>query len=101
MVRLPLSCVAAFLLGTLAAPVARAAPKVDVVVLQNGSRVVGEIRSMSRGRLELRTDDMGTTYVEWGNVAQVMAPEFFEVEDMAAGSTSARSAPAGPRAPSR
>jgi hypothetical protein len=69
----------------LAAPAARAAPKVDVVVLLNGSRVVGEIRSMSRGRLELRTDDMGTIYVEWGNIAQVTAPEFFEVEDMEGG----------------
>jgi hypothetical protein len=55
---------------------------VDVVVLQNGTRVVGEIRSMSRGRLELKTDDMGTLQVEWGNVAEVTAPEFFEVEDM-------------------
>ncbi len=83
--RLRLAGVAAFLLGTLAAPPARAAPKVDVVVLQNGSKVVGEIRSMSKGRLELRTDDMGTIYVEWENIVQVTAPEFFEVEDMAGG----------------
>lgn len=89
--RFLLACVAASAAGALAAPPARAAPatpaggKVDVVVLQNGSRVVGEIRSMSRGRLELRTDDMGTVYVEWGNVAHVTAPEFFEVEDMEGG----------------
>lgn len=56
--------------------------KVDVVVLQNGSRVIGEIRSMKRGRLELKTDDMGTLQIEWGNVVQVTAPELFEVEDM-------------------
>jgi len=90
-VRLLLACVAASLAGTLAAPAVRAAPKpptggkVDVVVLQNGTRVVGEIKSMSRGRLELGTDDMGTIHVEWGNVAQVTAPEFFEVEDMEGG----------------
>ncbi len=64
---------------------ARAAPKVDVVVLQNGTRVVGEIKSMSKGRLEIGTDDMGTINIEWGNVAQVTAPEFFEVEDMEGG----------------
>lgn len=58
------------------------AAKVDVVVLQNGSRVVGEIKSMSRARLELSTDDMGTLRVEWENVAAVTAPEFFEVETM-------------------
>jgi hypothetical protein len=80
--RLPLACVAASLVGTLAASPVLAAPKVDVVVLQNGTRVVGEIKSMSKGRLELATDDMGTVYVEWDKIAQVTAPEFFEVEDM-------------------
>jgi hypothetical protein len=71
----------------LVAPVApaAAAPKVDVVVLRNGTRVVGEIRSMSKSRLELKTDDMGTLQVEWDNITQVTAPEFFEVEDMNGG----------------
>jgi hypothetical protein len=59
-----------------------AAVKVDVVVLQNGTRVVGDVKSMKRGRLELKTDDMGTIQIEWGNVVQVTAPEMFEVEDM-------------------
>jgi hypothetical protein len=66
-----------------AAP-ARAA-KVDVVVLRNGSRVVGELRSMSKSRLELRTDDMGTLQIEWDKVAQLTAPEFFEIENMDGG----------------
>ncbi len=61
---------------------AAAAAKVDVIVLENGSRIVGEIRSMNRGRLEVKTDDMGTIQIEWGNVVEVMAPEYFEVEDM-------------------
>ncbi len=77
----------ALLLGApAAAPLRAEGPppggKVDVVVLQNGTRVVGEIRSMSRGKLELKTDDMGTLQVEWGKIAEVTAPEFFEVEDM-------------------
>ena len=58
------------------------AAKVDVVVLRNGSRVVGELKSMSRSRIELSTDDMGTLQIEWDNVTQLTAPEFFEVEDM-------------------
>ena len=61
---------------------AAAKPKVDVIVLENGTSVVGELRSMSKGRLEVKTDDMGTIQIEWGNVAQVTAPEYFEVEDM-------------------
>lgn len=67
--------------GPLSAVPALAA-KVDVVVLQNGSSVVCEVKSMSRARLEVGTDDMGTVQIEWGNVARVTAPEFFEVEDM-------------------
>jgi hypothetical protein len=70
------------ILMTAALPVAAPAEKVDVVVLQNGTRVVGEVRSMKRGRLELKTDDMGTVQIEWGNVVQVTAPGLFEVEDM-------------------
>lgn len=77
--------VAPLLLAVLAAGPARAAPKVDVVVLQNGTRVIGEVRSMQKGRLTLGTDDMGTLEIEWGNVTQVTAPEFFEVERMGGG----------------
>ena len=72
-------------LAVLAAGPALAAAKVDVVVLNNGSRVVGEVRSMQKARLELGTDDMGTVQIEWGNVTQVTAPEFFEVEKMSGG----------------
>ena len=61
------------------------AAKVDVVELQNGTRVVGELKSMRKARLELSTDDMGTVQIEWGNVRSVTAPEFFEVEDMSGG----------------
>jgi hypothetical protein len=76
---------ASLLIAVTGAVAARAAPKVDVVVLRNGTRVIGEIRSMSKGKLELGTDDMGTLQIEWGKVAQVTAPEFFEVEDMEGG----------------
>lgn len=64
---------------------AAAAPKVDVVVLRNGTRVIGEIRSMTKSRLELKTDDMGTLQIEWDNIVSLTAPEFFEVEDMDGG----------------
>ena len=76
---------APLLLAVLTAGPALAEPKVDVVVLNNGTRVVGEIRSMQKARLELGTDDMGTIQIEWGNVTQVTAPEFFEVEKMGGG----------------
>ena len=68
-----------------AVPPAHAAPRVDVVVLRNGSRVIGEIRSMTKSRVELKTDDMGTLQIEWDNVVALTSPEFFEVEDMGGG----------------
>lgn len=74
---------ATLLLVAMAAP-AHAA-KLDVVVLRNGSRVIGELRSLSKSRLELKTDDMGTLQIEWDNVVQVTAPEFFEIENMDGG----------------
>lgn len=75
----------AVLLLLVSVPPAHAAPKVDIVELRNGSRVVGEIRSMSKSRLELKTDDMGTLQIEWDNIVALTALEFFEVEDMRGG----------------
>jgi hypothetical protein len=68
-----------------AVPPALAAPRRDVVVLRNGSRVIGEIRAMTKSRLELKTDDMGTLQIEWDNIVALTSPEFFEVEDMNGG----------------
>lgn len=64
---------------------ASAAAKVDVIVLKNGSRIVGEIKQMTKSRLELGTDDMGTLQIEWDNITQITAPEYFEVEHMNGG----------------
>lgn len=61
-----------------AAP-AWAQPKTDVVTLSNGDRITGEIASLSRGRLELKTDDAGTIDIEWDNIARVEATRQFEI----------------------
>ncbi len=66
----------------LAAPAA-AAPKTDVVVMRNGDRVTCEIDQVERGRLRIKTDDMGTLDIEWDKVASVRANAAFEVEDLA------------------
>src|SRR6185295_18744380 len=68
-----------------AAADAAAAAKVDVVVLKNGSRIVGEIKQMAKSRLELGTDDMGTLQIEWDNIKEITAPEYFEIEHMNGG----------------
>ena len=64
----------------LASTPALAQPKTDVITLANGDRITGEIVRLSRGRLELKTDDAGTIYIEWDNVARVQSIHQFEVE---------------------
>ncbi len=52
---------------------AMAAPKTDVIVLKNGDRVTGEIKSLLRGQLELSTDHMGTLLIEWEHIQEVQS----------------------------
>jgi uncharacterized protein DUF481 len=58
---------------------AQAQPKTDVVTLANGDRVTGEIKNLTRGRLEYSTDDIGTIYFEWDKIATVQSTRQFEV----------------------
>ncbi len=64
------------LLGT---SVAWAQPKTDVVALPNGDRITGEVKKLSRGRLEFSTDDAGTMQIEWDKVFWLQAVRQFEV----------------------
>jgi hypothetical protein len=62
---------------------AHARPKTDVVVLKNGDRITCEIKNLNRGKLTVKTDDMGTLYIEWNNIASVTSTGLFEIEDLA------------------
>jgi putative salt-induced outer membrane protein YdiY len=68
----------------LSTPVALAADrdKVDVIVVLNGDRITGEIKSLSHGRLSVETDSMGTVQVEWPDVVRVESPQEFMFEDV-------------------
>jgi putative salt-induced outer membrane protein YdiY len=55
--------------------------KVDVIVLVNGDRVTGEIKSLAYGQLTLSTDSMGTVKIEWPDVVRVESPQAFMLED--------------------
>ena len=67
--------------GLLAASPALAA-KTDVVVLRNGDRLTGEVQQLERGRLQLKTDDLGTVEIEWDKVVSVAAAAPFDVDDL-------------------
>jgi hypothetical protein len=56
------------------------AVKEDVVVLQNGDRVTGEVKWLTRGKLNYSTDDAGRLEIEWVKIARVTSPHSFEVE---------------------
>ena len=53
--------------------------KTDVVTLANGDRITCEVSKLERGRLELKTDDIGTIYVEWDNVVSIVSARLVEV----------------------
>lgn len=57
-----------------------AAQRTDIVALDNGDHVTGEIKSLYRGMLTLRTDYMGTLQIEWEHVTELTSKNEFEVE---------------------
>jgi len=64
----------------LVVPPAAARPKRDVVVVKNGDRLKGEIKSLKYGQLKLGTDSMGSIYIEWPDVLSVRSPQLFTIE---------------------
>jgi hypothetical protein len=54
--------------------------KTDVIILENGDNITGEIKELSRGRLSYSTDDMGTVSIEWDHILRITSAEYYEVE---------------------
>ena len=57
-----------------------AAERNDEVVLLNGNTITGEVKSLQQGKLQFKTDNAGTIYIEWEYVNSVTSTNFFEVE---------------------
>lgn len=53
--------------------------KTDSVVVSNGNLIIGEIKELQRGQLQLSTDAMGTVHVEWPKVISIGTTKIFEV----------------------
>lgn len=58
------------------------AQKTDTLYLNNGDRIVGEIKALTNGRLEYKTDNVGTIQVKWDRVVRLTSRHYFEVETM-------------------
>src|SRR5262245_34391723 len=61
-------------------PRAASAGKTGLVHLRNGDRMTGEVKGLSRGKLDYSTDDVGGLSIEWEKVARVRSPHVVEVE---------------------
>jgi hypothetical protein len=49
------------------------AVRTDVVHLHNGDRITGEVKSLKRGKLEFKTDHMGTLFIEWADIREIVS----------------------------
>jgi hypothetical protein len=56
------------------------AQKTDVVVMNNGDRITGEIKKLQYGLLTFKTDDAGTLSIKWDKITSLKGKETFEVE---------------------
>jgi len=53
--------------------------KIDRITLENGSLIVGEIKGLESGKLEVSTDNMGTIEIEWVAVRSIQSSQVFNV----------------------
>jgi hypothetical protein len=65
---------ALLLLLSLVPAAARAADKTALVEMTNGDRVWCEVKQLKRGQLLIKTDGLGTLYVEWAKVVRLTTP---------------------------
>lgn len=54
--------------------------RTDTLILDNGDRITGEILSLQRGKLNYKTDNVGTLSVEWVHVAELRSVNRFTLE---------------------
>jgi len=54
--------------------------RTDVVTLKNGDRLTGEVISLEYGKLQLKTDSLGTVSVNWPDIASVHSGFRFMIE---------------------
>gem|GEM_PF-1027324 len=69
---------AALAFGFLASPAL--AERTDVVVLDNGDRITGEVLELASGQLKFKTDHMGTLYIDWTHIVSLTTAQRLNVE---------------------
>jgi len=57
-----------------------AVAKTDVVIIDNGDRLTGEVKSLERGKLRFKTAATDTISIEWDDVARLTSSQNIQVE---------------------
>ena len=52
----------------------------DVIILENGDRITGEVKGLMSGQLELKTEYMGTVYINWEDIYDLVSNEGLQIE---------------------
>ncbi len=56
------------------------AQKTDVIVLQNGDHLTGEIKELTHNKLRLSTHSLSTVYIKWQDIREITSDKTFEIE---------------------
>lgn len=56
------------------------ADKTDVIILENGDRITGEVKGLVSGQLELKTDYMGTVFIGWEDIQDLISDTGQKIE---------------------
>ena len=55
------------------------AARTDTIALKNGDQLTCEVVQLSQGKLQVKTDDMGTISIEWDKVTAITTAERYDV----------------------
>ena len=56
------------------------AQREDIVIMQNGDNITGEIKRLELGILVFKTDDIETINIKWDKVESVQTKNIYEIE---------------------
>ena len=56
------------------------AEKADIIILKNGDRITGEVKGLVSGQLELKTDYMGTVFIDWEDIQDLVSDNGQQIE---------------------
>ena len=54
--------------------------RTDIVYLNNGDRVTGEVKGVYSGQLEIKTDEMGVIFINWAAIRDLVSDKVHQVE---------------------